>query len=219
MARDYYQTLGLGKGASAEEIKKAYRKMAMEFHPDRNPGKEKWANEKFKEINEAYAVLADLDKKEQYDRFGHIGHGMPVDFRRSAGRSSSKDVYRDFGSASPGYDFIQHLFDDSGLDRSYVFQNFGGTGKMRWAWGSTADMDGAFGYDPFGPATPAVRYELLLSRQEARRGTLKYLSRNGKTLEVRIPKSVKTGNVVKLSNALNVTDGHPGDILIQVKVH
>ncbi|TET55154.1 MAG: hypothetical protein E3J50_05305 [Dehalococcoidia bacterium] len=59
MAKDYYGILGLPRNASDAEIKKAYRKLAMQYHPDRNPGKEKWANEKFKEINEAYGVLGD----------------------------------------------------------------------------------------------------------------------------------------------------------------
>ena len=70
--RDYYEVLGLQKGASEDEIKKTFRKLAMKYHPDRNPD-DKAAEEKFKEINEAYAVLSDAEKKEKYDRFGHAG--------------------------------------------------------------------------------------------------------------------------------------------------
>ena len=70
--RDYYEVLGLQKGASEEEIKKAFRKMAMKYHPDKNPGN-KEAEEKFKEVNEAYSVLSDPDKKSKYDRFGLAG--------------------------------------------------------------------------------------------------------------------------------------------------
>ena len=70
--RDYYEVLGLQKGASDDEIKKAFRKMAMKYHPDKNQG-DKEAEERFKEINEAYAVLSDPEKKEKYDRFGHAG--------------------------------------------------------------------------------------------------------------------------------------------------
>ena len=70
--RDYYEVLGLEKGASEDQIKSAFRKMAMKYHPDRNPG-DKTAEEKFKEVNEAYSILSDPDKKEKYDRFGFAG--------------------------------------------------------------------------------------------------------------------------------------------------
>src|SRR5271156_3924794 len=72
MARDLYEVLGVGKSASADEIKKAYRKLARQFHPDRNPG-DKQAETKFKEVQEAYDVLSDTDKRSKYDRFGHAG--------------------------------------------------------------------------------------------------------------------------------------------------
>ncbi len=70
--RDYYEVLGINKGASASEIKKAYRKKAIEFHPDKNPD-DKDAEEKFKEAAEAYEVLSNADKKARYDQFGHYG--------------------------------------------------------------------------------------------------------------------------------------------------
>src|SRR5215468_6455553 len=74
MKRDYYDILGISKGASQDEIKKAYRKVAMQYHPDRNQG-DPSAEEKFKEAAEAYEVLSDSNKKAQYDRFGHAGMG------------------------------------------------------------------------------------------------------------------------------------------------
>ena len=74
--RDYYEVLGVGRDATPEDIKKAYRKLAMQYHPDRNKG-DKDAEDKFKEVGEAYAVLSDTDKRARYDRFGHQGAGMP----------------------------------------------------------------------------------------------------------------------------------------------
>jgi curved DNA-binding protein len=84
--KDYYQILGVSKSASPEEIKKAYRKLALKYHPDRNKG-DKGAETKFKEISEAYAVLSDPEKKKQYDMFGADG------FHK---RFTQEDIFRDF---------------------------------------------------------------------------------------------------------------------------
>ena len=99
--RDYYEVLGVDKSASAEEIKKAYRKMAVKYHPDKNPGN-KEAEEKFKEAAEAYAVLSDADKKARYDQFGHSGvEGAGPDF--SGGFGDLNDILNDlFGGAFGG---------------------------------------------------------------------------------------------------------------------
>lgn len=98
--RDYYEVLGVSRGASAEEIKKAYRKLALKYHPDRNQGN-KEAEEKFKEAAEAYAVLSDAEKRAQYDQFGHSlgGGGFP-------GFQGFEDAFRGFG------DIFGDLFDD-----------------------------------------------------------------------------------------------------------
>ena len=87
--RDYYEILGVAKNAAADEIKKAYRKVAMQYHPDRNPG-DKAAEEKFKEAAEAYEVLSDTDKRAQYDRYGHAG--VSGAGRGPAGRGRSRSL-------------------------------------------------------------------------------------------------------------------------------
>jgi molecular chaperone DnaJ len=94
--RDYYEVLGVAKGASADEIKKAYRKVAMQFHPDRNPG-DKAAEDKFKEAAEAYEVLSDADKRGQYDRYGHAGLSGNGRGGYSGGNMNMDDIFSQFG--------------------------------------------------------------------------------------------------------------------------
>ncbi len=94
--RDYYEVLGVPKGASADEIKKSYRKVAMQFHPDRNPG-DKAAEEKFKEAAEAYEVLSDADKRGQYDRYGHAGLSGNGRGGFSGGNMNMDDIFSQFG--------------------------------------------------------------------------------------------------------------------------
>lgn len=107
--RDYYEVLGLKKGATDDEIKKAFRKMAMKYHPDKNPG-DKGAEEKFKEVNEAYSVLSDADKKSKYDRFGFAGvdpnaagFGGAGGFGGFDGFGGFEDIFNMFGGGFGGF--------------------------------------------------------------------------------------------------------------------
>jgi len=220
MAKDYYQTLGVPRNASDEEIKKAYRRLAMQYHPDRNPGKEKWANDKFKEINEAYGVLGDPQKRRQYDQFGTVGNIGDI-FGSPFTRTTFQDMMKDFGGAGLGFDFLDDIFGDflRGRGTSFSFRNFarrGGRSFQVWP-GEEINLEEIFGR-PQRPQRQDVRYELKISQKEALQGTKKILSRRSKRLEVNIPAGVKTGSLVKLSNARRITDGLPGDILIKVIV-
>src|SRR5512137_502182 len=133
--KDYYAALGVARGASEEEIKKAYRKLAMQYHPDRNKGDKK-AEEKFKDISEAYAVLSDKEKRAQFDQFGAAG------FRQ---RYSQEDIFRgaNFGDAFSGTgidpnDILSALFGGRGPG--------GGRGGFRVHYGGGAP-GGAGGFD------------------------------------------------------------------------
>lgn len=106
--RDYYEVLGVGKDASADEIKKAYRKLALKYHPDRNPD-DKVAEEKFKEAAEAYDVLSNDDKRKKYDQFGHSmgpqGFGGGGGGFYGAGGFSMEDIFSQFGDIFGGHSF------------------------------------------------------------------------------------------------------------------
>ncbi|MGA8848245.1 MAG: DnaJ domain-containing protein [Dehalococcoidia bacterium] len=219
MAKDYYRILGVSKNASDEEIKKAYRKLAMQYHPDRNPGKEKWANEKFKEINEAYGVLGDPEKRKQYDQFGTVGNIGDI-FGSSFTRTTFEEMMKDFGGAGLRFDFLDDIFGDSlkGRGSSFSFRSFGGRpGRVRFeVWPrQEINLNEIFGQ---ARRPKAVRYELAISQKEAAQGVKKILRRKGKRLEVKIPAGVITGDVVRYRNALQTSDGLPGDILIKVIV-
>src|SRR3954466_949598 len=108
--RDYYEILGVTKTASADEIKKAYRKVAMQYHPDRNPG-DKSAEEKFKEAAEAYEVLSDADKRAQYDRFGHAG--VSGNGRAGGHYQNMDDIFSQFGDIF-GEDIFGSFFGGGG---------------------------------------------------------------------------------------------------------
>ena len=116
--RDYYEVLGVDKNASAEDIKKAYRKKAIQYHPDKNPG-DKAAEEKFKEAAEAYEVLSDPQKRQRYDQFGFAGMQGQGGF--SGGGMSMEDIFSHFGD----------IFEGAGFDLGDIGNLFGGGGRSR----------------------------------------------------------------------------------------
>ena len=141
--RDYYEILGVGKGSSTDEIKKAYRKVAMQFHPDRNPG-DKAAEEKFKEAAEAYEVLSDPDKKAQYDRFGHAGMGNNGS-RGFGGSMNTEDIFSQFGDIF-GEDVFGSFFGGGGRSSR-------GGGRSRGVKGSSLRIKVKLNYEEIANGT------------------------------------------------------------------
>ncbi|PKK81398.1 MAG: molecular chaperone DnaJ, partial [Thermoplasmata archaeon HGW-Thermoplasmata-2] len=129
--RDYYEILGIGRSANTDEIKQAYRKLALQFHPDRVPQEQKKeAEEKFKGISEAYAVLSDEQKRRQYDQYGHAGIGQRYSYEdifRGADFTDFSDIFRSMGSGGFGRGFGGFSFTGSDIFDSF----FGGGGARR----------------------------------------------------------------------------------------
>ena len=122
--KDYYKTLGVEKKASEEEIKKAYRKLAMKYHPDRNKGDKK-AEEKFKEISEAYAVLSDKEKRKQYDTFGSSGFQQRYSQEDIFRGFDFSNIFREFGFGAGG----------GGFERSFRRQGRASGGRQYRTYG------------------------------------------------------------------------------------
>ena len=192
--KDYYEVLGVGKNASDDEIKKAYRKLAVKYHPDKNPG-EKEAEAKFKEISEAHEVLSDKQKRARYDQFGHAGVG-------GAGGSAGGNPF-----ANGNYSFN---------GQSFNF-DFGGSGGLDDILGSIFGFGG-------GARRPArgtdYRTTVVLNFEEAVFGTTKIITADGKDLKVKIPAGIDDGMSIRLSGKGGAAPkgGTKGDLYVFVRV-
>ncbi|MFM2386432.1 MAG: molecular chaperone DnaJ [Bacteroidota bacterium] len=143
--RDFYEIIGVGRNASADEIKKAYRKVAMQYHPDRNPG-DKAAEEKFKEAAEAYEVLSDPQKKARYDQFGHAGVGSSAASGGGGfgGGMRMEDIFSNFGD----------IFGDGGFESFFGgAQRGGGGGRRGGARGSNLRVKLKLNYEEIAKPT------------------------------------------------------------------
>lgn len=192
MAKDYYETLGVGKTATADEIKKAYRKLAMENHPDRNKTKEGEA--KFKEVTKAFEVLSNAEKRQQYDQFGHQA------FEQGAGQGpfgGAGGPFGGFGQQGGQYGPFTYTYSNGGAgdfggfsDPFEIFEQFfgGGFGRQR---------------------RPA--YSITVSFDEAVHGTEKSVTIDGKSQKIKIPAGVDSGNRIRFDNYDVVIDVKPSE--------
>lgn len=223
--KDYYQILGVGKNADEKEIKRAFRKLAQQYHPDKNPG-DKQAEARFKEINEAYTVLSDPEKRSKYDRFGSQWEqysragGRPEDFdwsnwaggmggpggayTRTVTPEEFEQIFGGMGGAGGFSSFFDALF-GSGM---------GGTRTAGGPFRQTQTGGSRFGFDPrmAEPQTAEVPVDVTL--EEAFRGTTRVLQlEDGTRMEVNIPRGVRTGSRVRMRGGAG-----GGDIYLRVNV-
>jgi curved DNA-binding protein len=206
LQKDYYEMLGLHRDASEDEIKRAYRKLALKYHPDHHPD-DLESEGKFKEIGEAYAVLSDLEKRKEYDRFGHTG------FKR---RYTTEDI---FSSRN-----FEELFKEFGFGFNHqVFREFfcakrgGGCGRRRAKFLQGVSVQPFVkGYSE-KEATQEV-YELPLSPMEAYWGTEKQIILNSigeqKKFLVQIPRNVRPGTMLRVF----FNESKDGGILLRVRI-
>jgi curved DNA-binding protein len=225
--KDYYATLGVPKTASQSEIKKAYRKLARELHPDTNKDPE--AEKRFKEANEAHAVLSDAEKRKQYDELGanwqayqHAGYGSggATDWAGFGGApGGTRWTYRTTSTEDlSGFsDFFREFFGGATATRGGFSNDFGGP----FTGGAAGGPGGGFEYvdlSDVGGRTrrqvgPAAQATAEVTLAEVATGTERLVNVNGRRLTVKIPPGVSDGSKVKLSGAV---DG--GDLVINVKV-
>ncbi|MFM2080092.1 MAG: hypothetical protein RLZZ219_774 [Cyanobacteriota bacterium] len=202
--RDYFKVLGVERGADADTIKRAFRKLARQYHPDVNPG-DKTAESRFKEISEAYEVLSDPDKRRRYEQFGQY-------WNQAGGAGGMGGVDVDFGRYGNFDDFINDL-----LGR------FGGPGGMGGGFGGFGSGFPGGGYAGGGrTATLNLDAEatISLSFAEAFRGCERTLAVNDERVQVRIPAGVKPGSRLRLKGKGNLQPGtgRRGDLYLNLQL-
>lgn len=187
--KDYYNLLGVQKGASVDEIKKAYRKLALQYHPDKN--KEKGAVEKFKEITKAYEVLSDPKKRETYDQFGHAA------FEQGAGQGP----FGGFGGQQTGqYGPFTYTYSTGGGSEGFDFGGFSDPFEI---------FEQFFGGSPFGNRQRRPAYSLTIDFMEAVKGTTKKVNIGGETQTIKIPAGVDDGSRIRFGDYDVVMDVRP----------
>ena len=208
--RDYYQTLGVSKTAAADEIKSAFRKLARKFHPDTAKNK-KEAEEKFKEINEAYEVLGDPEKRKKYDEFGsgwQQAGGPPPGWQQPGGG---------FGGGRPGGGGVEFEFGGTGFS-DFFEQMFGGGRR-----GGGRGFGGFGGYEEPPQRGEDVEADIMVTLEEAFHGSTRQISfrrgESGKieTYTVKIPKGIREGQRIRLAGQGGAGSAGKGDLFLRVK--
>lgn len=211
--KDYYKILGVEKGASQDEIKKAYRKLAMKYHPDKNKG-DKSAEEKFKEINEANEVLSDPDKRKKYDEMGSNWQY----YSQAGGNAEGFDwaKYANRGQGGQSYTFegdLGDIFGNSGYSDFFdtFFGGFGGRPSSKRKSGRSTRRTSK------GQDFEAV---LEITLEEAYKGGAKFFSFNNQSIKLNLKPGIKDGQVLKLSGkgGSAAGSGQAGDLLLRIKI-
>ncbi len=208
---DYYELLGVKKDASPADIKKAYRKLALKYHPDKNRG-DKEAEGKFKEINEAYAVLSDAEKRKQYDLYGS------ADFHR---RFSQEDIFRGFDLN----DVLRQFGFGTGGGQSFR-TNMGGMGGNGFAsFFNSAHGGGCGGGCQSAPERGQdLTYQITVSLEEVLNGAERTITLrkngNAQNVSVKIPKGIEDGKKLRLQGkgGASRNGGPPGDLYLKVEI-
>ena len=212
--KDYYKILQVDKGASKQDIKRSYRNLARQYHPDKNPDN-KPAEEKFKEINEAYEVLGNTENRAKYDQLGQNYHR----YRQMGGAPGGFDFSQWAAAGGPGsgYQRVDIDFDDI-LGGSGGFSDF-----FSNIFGGSRRGPGRGARDGFGRQAPVrgqnIEYPVEITIEEAFHGTTRTLTKEGgETFTARIPRGAKSGTKVRLRGKGSPGPAGPGDLYLVIKV-